>query len=180
MDKDILARFITDMARGDQRALAGLYDATSGSVHALASRMLGDARAAEEALSDVYFSAWRNAARYDAQRAGVLTWLLVMCRSRCLDALRARGSELPSEEEEILEFPAPHDPCAAFDEACMIQAYLAPLTSVQRQLVALAFLRGYSHSEITERTGIPLGSVKSGIRSALRDMRAAAREAESD
>ena len=163
------------MASGEQAALEQLYDRTVHRVHALAYRMLGSVAAAEEVVSDVYFQAWRSAATYDSGRSAVLTWLLVMCRSRALDALRARDP--PSQDAETFDPPAeasdPQDLYESSESSSRLRECVAALNPLQRQLVALAFYRGYSHSEIAAFARIPLGSVKTHIRSALRKMRSA-------
>ena len=175
MNRNSLAEYVERMARGDQRALASLYDETLERVYAVAYRILADVAASEEAVSDVYLQAWCNAGRYDPSRADVVTWLLVMCRSRALDALRKR----PRAAEEDLATPArapdeTQDPCEAFERSSAVRECLARLSPEQVHLVALAFFRGYSHSEISALTSVPLGSVKSTIRNALMDMRSAA------
>jgi len=180
MKQESLVEYVARMSSGDQRALAGLYDETAKRVYAVAYRILGDVASAEEAVSDVYLQAWRSAERYESARADVVTWLLVMCRSRALDALRKRPAQVAQESEEAT---APgrtngesQDPFAAFERSSMVRECLARLSPQQRDLVALAFFRGYSHSEISALTAVPLGSVKSIIRNALIEMRAAASE----
>ncbi len=174
---DPLAECVVRMAAGDQAALAQVYDATVSRVHALAYRMLGSVPAAEEVVSDVYFQAWRTAASYDRSRSAVQTWLLVMCRSRALDALRARDPSSPAIGLEGFDPPAedcdPQDLLESVERDSRLRACVAALIPVQRQLVALAFYRGYSHSEIAAFSQLPLGSVKSHIRSALRHIRLA-------
>lgn len=170
-----LVRCVVRMAAGEQAALEQLYDQTVSRVHALAYRMLGSVAAAEEVVSDVYFQAWRSAATYDSRRSAVQTWLLVMCRSRALDALRARDP--PSHDSGGLDPPDeasdPQNLYESVESGSRLRECVAALNPVQRQLVALAFYRGYSHSEIATFAQIPLGSVKSHIRSALRKMRSA-------
>ncbi len=170
-----LAACVARMAAGDQSALARIYDETVSRVHALAYRMLGSTPAAEEVVSDVYFQAWRTAATYDAGRSAVQTWLLVMCRSRALDALRARHPQSPGIEgfDPPAEACDPQDLLESAERGSRLRECMEALAPVQRQLVALAFYRGYSHSEIATFAQLPLGSVKSHIRSALRKMRAA-------
>ena len=174
---DALARCVVRMAAGDQAALAQLYDATAGRVHALAYRMVGSVPVAEEVVSDVYFQAWRTAGTYDASRSVVLTWLLVLCRSRALDALRARHPSPTGNGLEEFDPPAeacdPQDLLESAERGSRLRECVAALIPVQRQLVALAFYRGYSHSEIAAFARIPLGSVKSHIRNALREIRSA-------
>ncbi len=166
---------LSRMARGDATALAELYDATVSRVNGLALRILGDTASAEETVSDVYLQAWRTAGQYDPARGEVLTWLLVICRTRSLDALRARQrvAAYPPEmmESNLTSGADPLDLLATLQRDSRMHALLSSLPALQRQLIALAFFRGQSHQEIAESTRMPLGSVKSHIRRALAVLR---------
>ena len=169
---------LTRMAKGDEAALGELYDATVGRVYGFALRITNNAAAAEEIASDVYLQAWRDAGRYDASRAKVVTWLLMICRSRSLDWLRARDPEIAHEDPESLvsveDHPAtggPQDLLEALQNGTALHAAIAKLPPTQRQLVGLAFFRGLTHQEIAESAGLPLGTVKSHIRRALDTLR---------
>ena len=139
---------------------------------------------AEEVLADVFHQAWREAARYDSARGKVIAWLLIMGRTRSLDALRRA--------DEAFSHPDPHDligPESALPEHggqaaddpvnllagvegnARVHAAMASLSAIQRQLVALAFFKGLSHAEIAAHTRLPLGSVKTHIRKALAHLR---------
>lgn len=177
---DRLQHLVERMARGDAAALEGVYDATVGRVYALALRMLKDAARAEEVVSDVYLQAWRNANTYSRERGLVSTWLLVICRSRALDALRARDpvvvyldgvADVPGESMQD-----PQELLAATQRSSSVHSALASLPALPRQLIALAFFRGYTHEEIATFMGMPLGSVKSLIRRGLTSLRDGTRE----
>lgn len=165
--------------RGEQAALAELYDATAGRVHGVALRIVGNVETAEEVVSDVYFQAWREAGRYDPARGAVQSWLMVMCRSRAVDALRRRDDAIIHPEPySLAENQADghgdlQELIEAIERGTRIHAVVAALTPVQRQLVALAFFRGHTHCEIADHLRMPLGSVKSTIRQALHAMRGA-------
>lgn len=165
------------IARRDEIALADFYDVTVGYAYALARRITRDADAAEDVVSEVYLQAWRQAARYDPHRGGVLAWLLAICRSRALDYLRRRD---PAEIH-----PAPHnlqarnvwladgpdDFFAVFERDSRVHAALARLDEKARRLVELAYFRGLTHQEIAARAAIPLGSVKTTLRRAVVTLR---------
>ena len=177
---DRLRLLVARMAQGDAAALEGIYDATVGRVHGLALRILKDNTCAEEVVSDVYLQAWRNATTYSRERGTVSTWLLVICRSRSLDALRARD-DVVSYQDCVAEVPCastedPQDLLAATQRSSSVHAALASLAPLPRQLIALAFFRGYTHEEIATFMGMPLGSVKSLIRRGLTSLRAGTRE----
>lgn len=177
-----LERFLVGHLRGvvtrDEQALAALYDATSGRVYALALRITGRADTAEEVAADVYMQVWRDASRYDLARGRVLTWLLTICRSRAIDAMRRRDPAEPCAEPDQLV--ACHDGGAGSPEALMLLAErndtirkaVESLDPVQRQLLSLAFFRGLTHEEIAAHTALPLGSVKTHIRKALQHLHA--------
>lgn len=159
------------LVREEQQALAALYDATASRVYGVAMRILQDAAAAEEVVSDVYFQAWRQAARYDASRGQVQTWLLVICRSRALDALRRRVDAVAVDDVQDAAAAPVQDIAEAMQHGLMLRQCLEALTPVQRQLLSLAFFKGMTHTEIASAQGMALGSVKSCIRNALLRMR---------
>jgi RNA polymerase sigma-70 factor, ECF subfamily len=174
---DELALLVADMRRGNEHALESLYDATVGKLYALASAILRHADDAEDVVCATYAQAWETVASYDAQRASVLGWLLMICRSRALDMLRRRQAR-----QEILgaggpdpigdETDHPEDILFLIQQNSRVHAALAALPVERRQLVSLAFLRDLSHREIVGITGMPLGTVKSHLRRALLQLRA--------
>lgn len=178
-EQALLLQLLARMAQGEQQALAALYDQTVSRVYGFANRLVHNAGAAEEIASDVYLQAWRGAAKYDPLRSKVLTWLLMICRSRALDWLRARETAevLHDAPETLAEETAspggsPHDLLEAVQSGHALHQALAKLPPVQRQLLGLAFFRGLSHQEIAEQARLPLGTVKSHIRRAVDTLRA--------
>lgn len=174
-----LQYLIARMAQGEQEALATLYDQTIGRVYGFANRLVNNSGAAEEIASDVYLQAWRDAGKYDPLRSKVLTWLLMICRSRALDRLRARETaevlhEAPETLAEDVPSPggSPQDLLEAVQSGNALHQALHGLPPVQRQLLSLAFFRGLSHQEIADQTRLPLGTVKSHIRRAVDALRA--------
>lgn len=162
--KPLLQRMIT----GDELALADFYDRTIGHVYGLALRITGRADAAEEVAGDVYLQAWREAARYQPERARVLGWLMMICRSRSLDHMRRRDqAELYAEPELLGEYVGDDDPAVLLERSCtqgQVRTALKELTEIQRRLIGLAFFRGMTHQEISTQTQLPLGTVKAHIR----------------
>lgn len=178
-EDNFLRTCVTGMVGRDQAALAKLYDATCARVHGVILRIVRRADLAEEVLADVYHQAWRDCHRYDRERGKVIAWLLIIGRTRSLDALRRA--------DEAFSHPAPHDlvapeailssdddPLSLLDAArgnAGLHEALEALSAVQRQLIALAFFKGLSHAEIAAHTRLPLGSVKTHIRKALMQLR---------
>lgn len=174
-----LAHLIQRMAQGDEAALARLYDLTLARVYALALRITARRDLAEEVCVETYWQAWREAVRYDAARGQPLAWLMVMTRSRALDTLRRLDRAISCPDPEThLEWESspdasPLDRLMANEAAGALGRAIAVLTPVQRQMVGLAFYRDLSHQEISEQTGLPLGTVKSHLKRAQDALRTA-------
>lgn len=172
-----LRLWVTSMAEGDKDALGKLYDATLGKVYGLALRITGKAESAEEVVSDVYFQAYREAERFDAQRGVVIAWLLMLTRSRALDHLRRRDIAESHPEPHSLHPDrhtadgSPLDRLLELEGNDRLRAAMNELLPLQRQMLALSFFRDFSHQEIAGQTGIPLGTVKSHIRRALEKLK---------
>lgn len=174
---DELPGLIARMAAGDQRALERLYDLTVGKTYALALRIVRERGAAEEVVEDTYWQAWREAQRFDAARGRPLAWLLTICRSRALDALRRADPAQPTEEVERLQDAAaepdadPLDLLQALQRGSAIRSALNELKPQARQLVALAFFRGLTHQEIADFCAMPLGTVKTTLHRACQQLK---------
>ena len=173
-----LAGLVRRMVERDESALAAFYDATVSRAYGLALRIVRNTALAEEVVADTFHQTWRDAARFDPARGNPLAWMLIICRTRALDALRARDPAVAHEDPASLvdeaDGPTGEDPMAlvASDQASVaVKRALERLAPAQRQMVALAFYRGLSHQEIAERTRQPLGTVKSQIRRALAAMK---------
>ena len=173
----------TDLARrlagGEHDALAELYDANATAVYSLALRITRVAADAEDVTQEVFAQAWRDAARFDAARGNLTAWLLVMARTRALDRLR-RNRRRPAEPMEAFAVEAiPHQGpgvdllVATAEEAARAREALATLPDDQREAVELAYFEGLTHSEIAAKTSLPLGTVKTRIRSAMQQLRLA-------
>jgi RNA polymerase sigma-70 factor (ECF subfamily) len=177
-DQNLLAR----VAQGDESALERLYDRYSGSLYAVAYRISGAAPDAEEIVLDSFTQVWRDAARFQAGRGSVIAWLTVICRSRALDLIRARGRR-----SKVVDKAAAAEPDAPpamgtaepstdsdlerLERRKVVADALRALSPPQRQAVELAFYEGLSHSEIAERLGEPLGTVKTRVRLAMQRLR---------
>lgn len=167
------------MVAGDEGALAALYDRYSGMLFAMLVRTLRDPQAAEEILQDLFLQLWRGAARFDATRGSLPAWLMVIGRNRALSRLRTREHrEIP---EDIEAFPANAVPSSVNleDDAERsllmekLRSAMATLPAEQREAVELAYFEGMTQTEIAARTGSPLGTVKSRVRSAMQSLKQA-------
>ena len=178
------AALVAAMRRRDERALAALYDRYAPVLLAHVSRLLRDRAEAEGVLLETFMQAWERADRYDAARGSVVCWLLMMARTRALDALRASGRRERAAERAAADVPADaeaetaadpaHDPARGAErgeQAVAVAAALRTLTDAQRAAIELAFFEGLSHTEIAERLAVPLGTIKTRIRAGLQRLR---------
>lgn len=163
---DLIAR----CARGDQGALASLYDATAAQVNGLALRILGDRDTAEEITGDVFLQVWRSAASYDASRGSPLAWLLTIARSRAIDRLRSGATDRRQTAPYELGLkaaatePGPEETSSLVQRSRFVRSAMERLSREQREAIELAFFAGLSHNEIADTLGAPLGTVKTRIR----------------
>ena len=166
-------------AQGDQQGLAELYDHSSRLVYSVALRISGNPADAEEITLDVYTQVWRMAKDYSVERGSPSAWLIMLARSRALDKVRSRTSRSQHEAPIATAFDAASPGQSAEDSAIesqdrrRIQLALRDLNSDQRQAIELAFFSGLTHSELAERLGQPLGTVKTRIRLGMIRLRTA-------
>ena len=159
------------VASGDERALSDLYDRYASLVYGTGLRLLGDRETAEELVQDVFTSVWKNSAGFDPARARFATWLYRITRNRATDLIRRRNARVRAVGNEPLLEPGEGDPSGALSRRFDVAAALSRLSPVHRELLVLAYFRGLSQREISERTNTPLGTVKSRTTAALRALR---------
>jgi RNA polymerase sigma factor (sigma-70 family) len=171
-DRAALAR----IAGGELVALEYLYDRYKTMAYSIAYRITNDATLAEDVVQDAFLGAWRNAARYMEGRGSVKTWLLSIVHHRAIDAIRRRRptTELPELDAglpDALTLPDVWAEVSASLDSVTVHEALVALSDVQREALELAYFSGLTQQEIAERTGTPLGTVKSRMRLGLLAMR---------
>ena len=162
---------VTAIRSGDQSAMATLYDRYSSIVYAVALRVLQDTGAAEDVLQDIFMQLWRKPGAFDASRGNMAAWLAVIARHRAIDALRRRKPENDIADVIISVEPdlaTEADTSRAMDK---VRGALETMAPTQRSALELAYFEGLTHSEIAERTGEPLGTIKTRIRAGLLSLR---------
>jgi RNA polymerase sigma-70 factor (ECF subfamily) len=165
---------MTQIVRGDQRAFELLYDRYVRYVYSICLRVLRSAEDAEDATLDTFCKIWQEAERYDRNRASVLSYLVLLARSRAIDLRRARSARLKREQSHGPRTPTAPDPSDAANQREArerVHAALSKLPTAEREAVQLSFLEGLSHREIAERLGQPLGTTKTRIRHGLIQLR---------
>jgi len=165
---------VSRMARGDRAALAALYERHAPRLLALGRSILGDLPEAEDLLHDVFLEAWRHASDFSSERGTVATWLALRTRSRAIDRRRAapRVKRADVDHPELLGASDPlADPSRILD-CGKLRSALSCMSAEERQVIALGYFEGLSSSEIAERVGAPIGTIKSRTRTALEKLRA--------
>jgi RNA polymerase sigma-70 factor (ECF subfamily) len=165
-----LEELLRRMARQDQDAMAEFHAITKSMLRACIRRLVRDPWNAEEVLQDTYRCIWMNAGVYRPDRGAPSAWIHMIARSRALDALRRSRGECPQsldDRHELASFRK-MEPVQPFGS---IHGLVQQLPAPHRELLRLAFYEGYSHAEIADETGVPLGTVKTRIRVALKQLR---------
>ncbi|HEY0906059.1 MAG TPA: RNA polymerase sigma factor [Methylophilus sp.] len=162
---------VTRLIARDEAALGELYSATIGKVYGLALKITTQAPLAEEVAEDTYWQVWQEICKYDASRCPLLPWMLMICRSRAIDALRKKNSLLEvamafEPAEEGYWEGAPEQVLLQRQRDQQLHKAIAGLTPVQQQMLHHAFYFGLTQQEIASVMQLPLGTVKSGIRRA--------------
>jgi RNA polymerase sigma-70 factor (ECF subfamily) len=169
-----LAQLIARSAGGDAVAFEAFYDACVVHARTLARRILRDANI-DDVLSDAFFQAWREAARFDVARGSAMAWLLTIVRTRALDCLRQRPPRAGPGDEELPDAasdePGPLDLLARAQAGSRLQCALTELSKQERWLLSLAYYRDLTHAQIATATELPLGTVKSCLLRAQHKLR---------
>jgi len=161
---------------GDADAFATLYDRHSQAAFSLAYRMMGERQAAEDLAQDAFLKVWRGASSYRAERGSVRTWILSIVHNRGIDKLRSQASRRKT-QERVEASALRSQPSEAFAETWrnsqrdQVREALNTLPAEQLKILELAYFSGYTHVEISELLGLPLGTVKGRMRLGLKKIR---------
>jgi RNA polymerase sigma-70 factor (ECF subfamily) len=171
-DEDLISLVET----GDADAFAALYDRHSSAAFSLAYRMMGERQASEDLAQDAFLKVWRGAGSYRVERGSVRTWILSIVHNRGIDQLRSHASRRRTQDK--IEATAPRSqPSEAFAETLrnsqrdQVREAMGTLPSEQLKILELAYFSGYTHVEISELLGLPLGTVKGRMRLGLKKIR---------
>jgi len=162
------------VASSDDQALAELYDRFGRLAYGLALRILRDEALAQDAVQEAFLAAWRSADRFLAERAKASTWILTLVHRRAVDLVRRedrrRGEPLDSAAEPAASETVEDEATLGFERRVVLEA-LAQLTPEQREALELGYYGGLSQSELSERLGLPLGTIKSRMFAGLSRLR---------
>jgi RNA polymerase sigma factor (sigma-70 family) len=169
---------LAGLASGDAEAATAFVARFQRRVYGLAFTMMGDSRAAEDVAQEAFVRAWRHAGAFDARRGSVVTWLLTITRNLAIDSMRVRRP-VAVDPDTVFQMPivatepGPEQRAGQQEDADRLHAALAQLPEEQRRAIVLAGLLGHSAREVGELEGIPLGTAKTRIRTALMRLRTA-------
>jgi RNA polymerase sigma-70 factor, ECF subfamily len=166
------------VGRKDPEAFEVLYDRHGGVAYSLAYRIVGNRAAAEEVTQEAFISVWRSGARFDAARGSVRSWLLSVVRNRAIDFLRSKAGKAPKldfdDDSALEQRPAAErteEEALRRETAGELRGALGKLPGEQSKVIELAYFGGFSHSEIAEILGLPMGTVKGRMRLGLEKIR---------
>ena len=180
MPNEIDAELVRQMSAGDEDAFATFYDRFAPGLFSMIYAILRDQKESEDVLQEAFVQMWKRTASYDATRSSLFTWAVMISRHKAIDRLRSRQrqsrlNEAVASESNAVPASAPADRAdyalARSDERERVRAALAQLGEAQREAIDLAFFAGLTQTEISERLGAPLGTVKARIRRGLLALR---------
>jgi RNA polymerase sigma-70 factor (ECF subfamily) len=171
-DEDLISL----VGAGDSGAFAALYDRHGRAAYSLSYKVMGDRQAAEDLAQDAFLKVWRSASGYRHERGSVRTWILTIVHNRGIDLLRSSASRRRTRDEAKTEAPR-SEPSEDFAEAWgnhrrgQVLEALRDLPHAQREVLALVHFSGLTQTEVSERLGLPLGTVKGRVRLGLQKLR---------
>ena len=167
-----LDRLLRRSAAGDEDAFAQLYDAVSSRLYGLVRRVVRDPAQSEEVAQEVFLDIWRHSARFDPTRGSALSWMLTIAHRKAVDRVRSaeaarhRDDNYGTTNQDVTHDSTSEAVVERLD-AERVHRALATLTEVQRQALELAYLSGYTHTEVATMLDLPLGTAKTRIRDGL-------------
>ncbi len=169
---------LSSVQRGDKAAFARLYDLYSAALYGVITRILGEGDQAEEVLQDCYMKIWRSANKYDPVKGRVFTWMLNIARNSAIDVVRSadhRDSGLTQGLDKSVYRMGTDEDSKRHDHMGMNEV-IGKLKPEHHEMIDMAYYQGWSQQEIAERTGLPLGTVKSRTRAALQVLKEALKD----
>ena len=165
---------VTRLQSQDQQAFSYLYDNYSAALNGIIYRMVENRELAEDILQEAFVKIWNNFSNYDAGKGRLFTWMLNITRNLTIDTLRSKGykkqGKISNDENSVSNFAEDSKVAERFD-AMGVRKQLANLNPGQRAVIDLAYFNGYTQDEISKELGVPLGTVKTRMRSAILELR---------
>ncbi|HEX8210615.1 MAG TPA: sigma-70 family RNA polymerase sigma factor [Longimicrobium sp.] len=168
------------VVRGDEIALAALYDRWADRVYSIAAHVMSASDGADDVVERTFTQIWKDAARYDAERGSVAAWIVIIARSHALTMRRSEGRRIRHDEmrsqfvldEGTITAASPLQELETGEDRQAVHKAMSRLPDEQERVVRMTFFEGLTQAEIAERLGIPLGTVKTRVRLAFSKLRA--------
>lgn len=169
---EIEQRIIVLLKRNEQSVIKLIYQHYGRNMFNAILRVLKDESLAQDVFQEVIIKIWRKGHYYEAKKGSLYTWLLSVCKNAAIDKTRSKAYKhgLHTQSSEQLATPAPAQ-ASSLGEHAQLKELVTNLPQPQKQLIDMAFFQGYTHEEIAEQMDMPLGTVKTKIRSALKQLR---------
>ncbi len=164
-------QLIIRLQRQDRSAIGELYDAYGGALFGVVLRIVQSRELAEQVLQDTFVKAWRNGASYDASKGRLFTWLVNIARNTAIDATRTAHYQHYRKTDPLDNLAYKSGGDSLNPDHLGVQEVVARLDDKYRSLIDLVYFKGYTQEEVSEETGIPLGTVKTRLRYAIGELR---------
>jgi RNA polymerase sigma-70 factor, ECF subfamily len=165
---------VLQLQNRNQQAFSYLYDNYAAALNGIIYRLVEDKELSEDILQEAFVKIWNNFSNYDTTKGRLFTWMLNLTRNLTIDTLRSKGykkqSKISSDENSVSNYADNNTTVERFD-AIGIRKQLSNLKPEQRSIIDMAYFNGYTQDEISKEMGIPLGTVKTRMRSAILELR---------
>jgi RNA polymerase sigma factor (sigma-70 family) len=162
---------VTALRAKDDQAFGYLYDHYSGALYSVVKQIVGDAEISNDVLQETFVNIWRKIELYDEGKGRLFTWMLNIARNAAIDKTRSKSFQQSSRQQPIMEADGAYGTVKAGVDDFGLKKVLQKLKDEQRLLIDLSYYQGYTHEQISKALDIPLGTVKTRIRSALTQLR---------
>lgn len=162
---------VTALRRKDDEAFGYLYDHYAGALYSVIRQIVGDADVSNDVLQEAFVNIWRRIDQYDESKGRLFTWMLNVARNAAIDKTRSKGFQQNSKVQPLMDSDGVYASVKPGVDDYGLKRVLAKLKDEQRLLIDLSYFQGYTHEQIAKALDIPLGTVKTRIRSALTQLR---------
>jgi RNA polymerase sigma-70 factor (ECF subfamily) len=162
---------VTALRRKDDEAFGYLYDHYAGALYSVIRQIVGDAEVSNDVLQEAFVNIWRRIEQYDESKGRLFTWMLNVARNAAIDKTRSKGFQQSNKVQPLVDSDGVYASVKPGVDDYGLKRVLAKLKDEQRLLIDLSYFQGYTHEQIAKALDIPLGTVKTRIRSALTQLR---------
>jgi RNA polymerase sigma factor (sigma-70 family) len=162
---------IASLRHKDEQAFSYLYDHYSGALYGVICQVVGDAELGNDVLQEAFINIWRRIETYDENRGRLFTWMLNIARNAAIDKMRSKGTQQSLKEDALPNYETLSLSVSTRMEDFGLKKIILQLKDEQRQLIDLSYFQGFTHEQIAKALDMPLGTVKTRIRTALTQLR---------